>query len=595
MRKQALLIGINDYHLLNELKYARQDAEAFSEALQEYCGFSEDEITLMSCDAPGSCRAQSAYIEQALTDLTGFRNLDLLVFGFWGHGFAPEPGKRFLCGTHTMENQLERTAVSLDVVKARLSQVGAENTLMILDCCQNRPGGRSASAETLSRGEEAALTSIARDIQTAGKKTSKFSIPTVAILNACREGQKAYEWDKKEHGIFTAYILETLSSGCNSVAQLASSIFSPVAKTAHTLYSQEQTPYFDIKGKGDIILGLPKKSDSKKTSPQTTNNPPPRRKKAEPVWWYTTADNREEKTTEPELIALLKTGQLSGSTEVWCEGLDDWVELKEVPKLSKHLSSNKPPNKKKREPSQKNGDILTVPEFGMKLVYVAPGSFMMGADDNEAYDDEQPVHKVTFTQGYWIGKYPVTQEEYEHIMGFNLSRFEGPRLPVESVSWKDAVLFCKKLTRQEHQKGRLPSGYEFRLPTEAEWEFAARGGTDSMGYKYSGSDTIDHVAWYDDNSNHETHEVGLKAPNELDLYDMSGNVWEWCMDDWHDNYDGAPSNGSRWGDGTGSYRVNRGGSWFNSSRSCRSAVRYDSSPGNASIDLGFRVVFAPVQ
>lgn len=254
MKRKALLIGINKYQTLGKLSFARQDAEAFAESLCDNYGFSSHDINLMTCQAEGAGAAFSRYVELAISDLVEYKDLDLLVFGFWGHGFAPQPGKRYLCGLDTILDDLERTAVSMDVIKAKLSQVGAENTLLVLDCCQNNPTGRSVEAETLSRGEEAELSSLARDIQTARREESRMTIPTVAVLNSCREGQRAYEWQQREHGIFTAHLLDQMSSRVSSVAQLASSIFDPVMQTAMNLHRQKQTPFVVIEGKGDIPL-----------------------------------------------------------------------------------------------------------------------------------------------------------------------------------------------------------------------------------------------------------------------------------------------------------------------------------------------------
>jgi formylglycine-generating enzyme required for sulfatase activity len=227
---------------------------------------------------------------------------------------------------------------------------------------------------------------------------------------------------------------------------------------------------------------------------------------------------------------------------------------------------------------------------GQSIVYVAPGSFQMGSNDSDSYSDEQPVHHVTISQGYGLGKYPVTQKEYESVMGSNPSRFKGSDNPVEQVRWHDAVEYCEKLTARERAAGRLPSGYEYRLPTEAEWEFAARGGNNSRGYKYSGSDNIDSVAWYSSNSGDKTHKVGTKSANELGLYDMSGNVWEWCHD-WYGEYRSS-SKTDLTGPSTGSYRVYRGGGWIISSRGCRMANRDYSSPGRTYGSMGFRVAIA---
>ena len=264
----------------------------------------------------------------------------------------------------------------------------------------------------------------------------------------------------------------------------------------------------------------------------------------------------------------------------------------------------------------------TIPVLGMKLVYVAPGSFQMGSNNGKdktvhqvkpsngyrigKYEvtqreyqsimgNDKLVHQVKLSKGYWIGKYEVTQREYQSIMGTNPSKSKGSKKPVECVSWNDAVKFCEKLTSRERAAGRLSSGVEYRLPTEAEWEFAARGANKSCGYKYSGSDNIDSVAWYGLNSGKKTHEVGTKSSNELSIYDMSGNVYEWCLDDWHRSYNGAPSNGSRWGNGNGHYRVFRGGCWnLTATKFCRVEIRNFNTPSYRDYMMGFRVVLAPV-
>ena len=220
------------------------------------------------------------------------------------------------------------------------------------------------------------------------------------------------------------------------------------------------------------------------------------------------------------------------------------------------------------------GQPWTAPDSGMKFVYVAPGSFKMGSHDGES--EGNPEHSVTINKGYWLGKYEVTQNEYQSITGINPSKLKGGNKPVETVSWNDAVSFCKKLTEREFAAGRLPSGYEYRLPTEAEWEFAADGGGSTV-LKYSGSNSIDSVAWYGSNSGKETHEVGTKAANSLGLFDMSGNVWEWCLDG-----------------GTSSYCVLRGGSWDSGPKYCQVAFKDLNSPGYSSSSVGFRVAIAHI-
>ena len=228
---------------------------------------------------------------------------------------------------------------------------------------------------------------------------------------------------------------------------------------------------------------------------------------------------------------------------------------------------------------------LTVNGVIFEMVYVEGGTFDMGATSeqgSDAYDWEKPVHRVTLSD-YYIGKYEVTQELWEAVMGSNPSYFIGAQNPVEYVSWNDCQNFIKKLSSL--------TGMTFRLPTEAEWEYAARGGKKSLHYKYSGSGNIDDVAWYYDNSGSSTHAVGTKTANELGIYDMSGNVWEWCSD-WYGGYSaGAQTNPQ--GPSTGSYRVLRGGSWNDGARYCRVSNRRSLDPVFSNNYSGLRLVLVP--
>ena len=217
------------------------------------------------------------------------------------------------------------------------------------------------------------------------------------------------------------------------------------------------------------------------------------------------------------------------------------------------------------------------------MVAVKGGSFWMGATSeqgSDAYDWEKPTHRVTLSD-YHIGKYEVTQEEWEAVMGKNPSYFKGAKRPVEKVSYKDCEEFIRRLNAL--------TGIEFMLPSEAQWEYAARGGNMSKGYKYSGSNDLNSVAWYTDNSGSETHPVGQKQPNELGLYDMSGNVWEWCSDAWY-SYDSNSATDPKHKGDTGSNRVFRGGSWSGNAGYCRVSFRSSNGPGGSSSNLGLRLV-----
>ena len=229
-------------------------------------------------------------------------------------------------------------------------------------------------------------------------------------------------------------------------------------------------------------------------------------------------------------------------------------------------------------PSGGSSQTITANGVSFVMKRVEGGTFQMGSTDNEAYDDEKPVHSVTLSP-FYMGETEVTQALWKAVMGTNPSHWEGDNLPVERVSWDDCQEFIRKLNQL--------TGKDFRLPTEAEWEYAARGGKRSNGYKYAGSNSLGSVAWYADNSDRKTHAVKGKSPNELGLYDMSGNVWEWCGD-WYGNY-GSGSQTNPKGAGSGSCRVLRGGSWGIIAGGCRVSNRFSRDPGYRGLNVGFRL------
>ena len=237
----------------------------------------------------------------------------------------------------------------------------------------------------------------------------------------------------------------------------------------------------------------------------------------------------------------------------------------------------------KSKPALPSNQSFTVNGVKFTMVPVEGGTFMMGAteeQEGDVHDNEKPTHKVTLST-FYIGQTELTQELWEAVMGSNPSNFKGSKLPVEKVSWDDCQVFITRLNQI--------TGKHFRLPTEAEWEYAARGGNKSLGYKYSGSNNIGDVTWYYGNSGSQTHDVATEQPNELGLYDMSGNVWEWCQDWYGDNYYGTSPSNSPTGPASSSFRVSRGGSWRSGAGGCRVAFRYGGRPGCHDDDLGFRL------
>ena len=231
-------------------------------------------------------------------------------------------------------------------------------------------------------------------------------------------------------------------------------------------------------------------------------------------------------------------------------------------------------------PPPSNSITVTANGVSFKMIKVQGGTFTMGAtaeQGSDASDNEKPAHRVTLSD-YYIGETEVTQELWWAVMGGNPSCIYGAKRPVEQVSWDDCQTFIRKLNSL--------TGKQFRLPTEAEWEYAARGGNKSRGYKFSGGNSWDTVAWDGDNSGNTTHAVNTKQANELGLFDMSGNVWEWCAD-WYGDYSSASQTNPR-GSSSGPHRVVRGGGWTNSYWSCRVSFRQRHMPG-PDPDLGLRL------
>ena len=262
---------------------------------------------------------------------------------------------------------------------------------------------------------------------------------------------------------------------------------------------------------------------------------------------------------------------IGGSYGLWCWGCN----IRPVKKRRRRsfFSGND---------NDRNTKVFNVNGVRFNMIRVGRGTFMMGAGDNYASDDEKPVHQVTLANDYYIGETQVTQELWKVVMNDNPSHFEGDSKPVESISWFDCQSFIERLNAK--------TGKHFRLPTEAEWEFAARGGDKNKGYKYSGSNNIDEVAWCHDNSGEGTYDVATKQPNELGIYDMSGNVWEWCQD-WYDSYRNT-SQTNPTGANRGYDRVFRGGSWDDFDMDCRSSNRNYDSPDYSCYNLGLRLVLS---
>ncbi len=288
--------------------------------------------------------------------------------------------------------------------------------------------------------------------------------------------------------------------------------------------------------------------------------------------------------------ATEETKRINLAYECVCNALGQSApESRKPDKPSRARSSDKPPIQ---------GQAFIIPSCGAKLNWVAPGRFRMGSPVEEAgrSNDEGPQTEVTISRGFWLGIVPLTQEEWKAIAadvsGLNAepSCFRGNRLPVEQVSWDDCQEWLQELNKLEG--GRLPHGFQYRLPTEAEWEFACRAGTSSRFHFGEGDDQLGDFAWYSGNSGNQIHAVGEKKPNGWGFYDMHGDVWEWC----EDRYGGPLSGGSVTdpkGPVFGTTRVLRGGSWGVAPSCCRSAYRVWNRSDYRDYTMGFRIALAP--
>jgi formylglycine-generating enzyme required for sulfatase activity len=225
--------------------------------------------------------------------------------------------------------------------------------------------------------------------------------------------------------------------------------------------------------------------------------------------------------------------------------------------------------------------------IGMEFVLIPSGSFMMGSDSNieQGYSNEKPRHKVTISQPFYLGKYVVTQEQWVAVMGNNPSKFKGRTNPVEQVSWDETQEFIRLLHAKEGHN-------RYRLPTEAEWEYAARAGTSSAYFFGNDKNALSDYAWYNNNSGGATHPVGQKQPNAWGLYDVHGNVWEWVADWYEEEYDANGPETDPKGPSSASARVDRGGGWGSGAGLCRSAARARGAPGLRLNNIGFRLALS---
>ncbi len=591
----AIAIGINQYRNLQPLDYARRDAEAMQAFFQQELGIQT--VYHFSDDAPPI--PQDYGLDQDASPTYGtlrrfFRARfeqpflqpgDNLWFFFAGHGKRHED-RDYLMPMDADPGDVadQSTWIPLSFITDRLRRSGADNIVMLIDACRSGEGRRDG----LGFGQE--------------KQQG------VITLFACSPWESSYEIAELEQGAFTHALLESLSlegeGNCATVERLYQRLRQTVPQITQHYKRVQQTPYGVVEPptKYHLIL-LPRKANLTDivTLKNDALNAEVRQdfKLAKQLWIRVLAVSY----ADHDAIAAIERLALTSATSPPSSPSLPTFAFAVITVDAQGRETNRRPGQAAYFTEDLGNGVL------LDLVSIPTGEFQMGSPESEAEraSDESPQHQVKIP-GFWMGKYAVTQAQWQVVasqqkvncdLNPDPSHFKGDSRPVEQVSWNEAVEFCDRLSRFVESRLSRQTGRAYRLPTESEWEYACRAVT-TTPFHFGETITSD-LANYDGNSPYGaapkglyrelTTPVGSFPPNAFGLYDMHGNVWEWCLDHWHENYQGAPMDGSAWiMGGNSDRRLLRGGSWYNDPRLCRSASRYYSSPDNRSYTFGFRVI-----
>ena len=630
-KRFALVVGVDEYQdeQISRLSGASNDAKALADALVRYAGFPADQVILLASDEPQQRQPNRGNILQYLSNLRGIVPEDgLLVVSFAGHGIE-RGGRGFLCPSDARIGGsialLESTGVAVDTVREWIRETGVKQVLIILDACRNDPSGRG--------GDENRLTdSFARrfNFDVRNREVTAF-----ATLYATDVGHVAYEYKEKKQGYFTWALVEGLKGaaanekGEVTLGGLVRYLQEQVPKRVRLDMGQEksQKPYATVGGyKADeLVISI-----TVRVQPVTPTVSAVDPAAIELEFWNSTKTSSDIEDFKAYLdhypsgtfaalarnkIRALETAAKSSAVPPKTEAKPTATDSKPVSSGGSSTSGGGPgglplrgfefdvvtvnssgaeTSRRKQQAQYCSEDIAGI---SLELVPIPGGTFTMGSTE---YDSEKPPHQVT-VGSFYMGKYEVTQTQWRAVAGLpkvardlspDPSGFKGDNLPVEQVSWDDSVEFCSRLSRA--------TGRTYRLPTEAEWEYACRAGTTTP---FAFGDSIaPQVVNYNGNypyaqapkgtSRETTTRVGfMGVANAFGLFDMHGNVWEWCLDYWHETYNGAPTDGRSWETGGDTrYRVLRGGSWYYLANYCRSANRFRYTPAFRTFSIGFRVV-----
>ena len=625
----AIAIGINYYYNLKQLKYAKVDAEAMQDWFKQEAGF--DQVFLFTEGseaipaAPQPIPTQPTFANFYVFLETQFEQPllnpeDNLWFFFAGHG-KRDKDQDYLMFLDSSTVAVDRTAIPVDYVTQRLRRSGAGNVVLFIDACRDED----------SRG---------------GLGIGQQEHKGVITFYSCAANQKSWEIDELKHGSFTHTLLEGLrlqgGANCATVERLDQYLSYHVPQLNARYGQGEQNPYLKAEPPQKMYyILLDQVATLKDVEPLKFQASLAENEGnlalAEQLWVRILAVSRADLDAikaiqriavkknnanqypipEPVISTSQAATSSRGEEATTAESLPTPetqpqvfpFEVVTVDARGEVIKRNK------GEAEYCTEDLGN--DIALDMVYIPGKKFLMGSPKEEGYTSEKPQHEVT-VPSFLMGKYQVTQAQWKAVAALpkvkrdlkpDPSRFKGDSLPVEKVSWHDAVEFCVRLSR--FVEGRLSkhTGKQYRLPSEAQWEYACRAGTTTPFHfgktitteiaNYRGTDWKLEETLYPGNYGEgpkgkyreTTTDVGSFPPNDFGLYDMHGNVWEWCADYWHENYKGAPTDQNPWlSSGDKSYRVLRGGSWVNYPVRCRSAGRVRDDPFYDTNWLGLRVV-----
>ncbi|WP_375468322.1 SUMF1/EgtB/PvdO family nonheme iron enzyme [uncultured Nostoc sp.] len=600
-------IGINQYNNLQHLNYAKLDAEAMRDWFEKEVRF--DRVFLFTEDSPPIPASPPIPTQPTYGNLRRFLRAnfenpllapgDNLWFFFAGHG-CRSADRDYLMLIDSDPGDVEHTAIPVDFVTQRLRRSGADNVVLFLDACRDEGSRRGEGIGEEHQG--------------------------VVTFYSCSPSQRSYEIEQLQHGSFTQALLDGLKiageGNCATVERLERylqwrvptinqthrktpqhpyAIAEPATKlhlillpdyaTLHDIATMKLDAYqAEVKGEWELARQL-----------WIRVNVAARGSDMKAIEAFSRIAQRLGESSAPPKITeviTLPRGERSGVSEPVPTGHQVKLQVFQFEVVKVNASGQEV--KRDRSKAQYFTEDLGN-DVSLEMIAIPSGKFLMGLPSGEGSDQEKPQHEVT-VESFFMGKYSVTQMQWKRVAALpKVHRdleadpfyFKGDKRPAERVSWYDAVEFCDRLSEYTNK--------QYRLPSEAEWEYACRAGTNTPFHfgetittelaNYNGSFT--YASAPEGKNRGETIEVGSFPPNAFGLYDMHGNIWEWCQDNWHDSYEGAPRDASAWIDNDNKYRLLRGGSWDNNPGFCRSASR-----GNNylrafhDLSIGFRVVCA---